>query len=70
VRKLPDDHWFNERYDDLLYDEQAKGHPQGEPEDCSWCTCLGDGVCTDPKCSRHGINWIDTGSGPGWSPKL
>lgn len=28
--------------------------------------CLGDGICTNPRCRRHGVPWTDTGTGPGW----
>ncbi len=38
------DYWFDQRYDDLMYDEHIKDHPRSDPKNCDWCketTCTG-----------------------------
>lgn len=32
-----DDYWFEQRYDDLMYDEHTKGHPNSDEKCCQWC---------------------------------
>lgn len=31
------DYWFEQRYDDLIFDEHEKGHPNSSNENCLYC---------------------------------
>lgn len=51
------DYWFNQRYDDLLFDEHEKGHPNSEAKNCYWCHPVADGNNDGVQGTRaHGVS--------------